>query len=161
MEVFIMTLVHYYHYPARLKFRFSQKNYLNQSRIFFFILVHVPSMSILWEEYGKETKNSLYFVFRQVHSLETYSCLFVSSLRSHSVSVTIRILLFTRPWRSSNKISNRHISNLETSRILSTGSITQIFSLVSLIDTDKNTKQTLLRSCLYRDLLSITNCQHF
>lgn len=114
--------------------------------------------------YGKNTEKKLktpYFVFRQVHSLETYSCLFVSSLWSHSVSVTIRILLFTRPWRSSNKISNRHISNLETSRILSTGSITQIFSLVSLIDTDKNTKQTLLRSCLYRDLLSITNCQHF
>lgn len=62
MEVFIMTLVHYYHYPARLKFRFSQKNYLNQSRIFFFILVHVPSMSILWEEYGKETKNSLFCI---------------------------------------------------------------------------------------------------
>ena len=65
MEVFIMTSVHYYHYLARLKFRFSQKNYLNQSFIFF-NLAYAPSMSIIWDEYGKETKKTPSFVFRQV-----------------------------------------------------------------------------------------------
>ena len=108
MEVFIMTSVHYYHYLARLKFCFSQKNYLNQSFIFF-NLAYAPSMSIIWDEYGKETKKLLLLYLDRYSSLETYSCLFATSLRSRSVSVTIRIILLTRSGRSNNKISSRHI----------------------------------------------------